>query len=114
MGRFLHLEPDKIQLNGTAKRETLIFPRFHQLDVVRKLTADAMQGAGHNYLIQHSAGSGKSNSIAWLAYQLASLYNVQNQRVFNSVIIVTDRRILDQQLQDTIYQFEHKQGSCRK
>lgn len=77
MGRFLHIEQDAIKLNGnSAKKETLIFPRFHQLDVVRKLTADAkVKGAGHNYIIQHSAGSGKSNSIAWLAYQLASLYN---------------------------------------
>ena len=75
VGRFLHLEQETITLNGkTVKKERLIFPRFHQLDVVRRLTADAKtKGAGHNYLIQHSAGSGKSNSIAWLAYQLANL-----------------------------------------
>jgi len=116
VGRFLHLEQDKIKLNGkSAKKETLIFPRFHQLDVVRKLIADAKaKGPGHNYLIQHSAGSGKSNSIAWLAYQLASLYNNQDERVFDSVIVITDRRVLDQQLQDTIYQFEHKQGVVQK
>ncbi|MDJ0736190.1 MAG: type I restriction endonuclease [Nostocaceae cyanobacterium] len=116
IARFLHLEQDTIKLNGkSAKKENLIFPRFHQLDVVRKLTNDAKtKGAGHNYLIQHSAGSGKSNSIAWLAYQLASLYNQEDKRVFDSVIVVTDRKVLDQQLQETIYQFEHKQGVVEK
>lgn len=116
VGRFLHLEQDTIKLNGkSAKKESLIFPRFHQLDVVRKLTADAkVKGAGHNYLIQHSAGSGKSNSIAWLAYQLANLYNDQNTRVFDCVIVITDRRVLDQQLQDTIYQFDHVAGVVQK
>ncbi|GFE71898.1 type I restriction endonuclease subunit R [Chroococcus sp. FPU101] len=116
VGRFLHLEQENIKLNGkSAKKETLIFPRFHQLDVVRKLTADAkVKGPGHDYLIQHSAGSGKSNSIAWLAYQLASLYNNHDERVFDLVIVITDRRVLDQQLQDTIYQFEHKQGVVQK
>lgn len=116
VGRFLHLEQETIKLNGkSARKETLIFPRFHQLDVVRKLTADAEEkGAGQNYLIQHSAGSGKSNSIAWLAYQLANLYNDQDKRVFDSVIVITDRRVLDQQLQDTIYQFDHVQGVVQK
>lgn len=116
IGRFLHLEQEDITLNGkTVKKESLIFPRYHQLDVVRKLTTDAKtKGAGNNYLIQHSAGSGKSNSIAWLGYQLSSLYNNQNQRVFDSVIVITDRKVLDQQLQDTIYQFEHKQGVVQK
>ena len=121
VGRFLHLEQDTITLNGAGrqktavKKESLVFPRFHQLDVVRKLTADAKtNGAGHNYLIQHSAGSGKSNSIAWLAYQLANLYNNQDARVFDSVIVITDRRVLDQQLQDTIYQFDHVAGVVQK
>ena len=68
------------------------------------------EGAGHNYLVEHSAGSGKSNTIGWLAHRLASLHNTSNQRVFDSVIVVTDRVVLDQQLQDTIYQFEHKRG----
>jgi len=90
---------------------TLIFPRFHQLDVVRKLIAAVQQqGVGHNYLIQHSAGSGKSNSIAWVVYRLASLFK-DDVPVFRSVIIVTDRKVLDQQLQDTISSFDHKLGS---
>lgn len=116
VGRFSHLEQETITVNGkTVKKESLIFPRFHQLDVVRKLTTDAKaNGAGHNYLIQHSAGSGKSNSIAWLAYQLANLYNDQDSRVFDSVIVITDRRVLDQQLQDTIYQFDHVAGVVQK
>jgi type I restriction enzyme, R subunit len=116
VGRFLHLEQETITLKGkTVKKESLVFPRFHQLDVVRKLTTDAKNnGAGHNYLIQHSAGSGKSNSIAWLAYQLANLYSDQDARVFESVIVITDRRVLDQQLQDTIYQFDHVAGVVQK
>src|SRR5690606_10848149 len=68
----------------------------------------------HNYLIQHSAGSGKSNSIAWLAYRLSSLHNDIDERIFDSVIVITDRKVLDSQLQDTIYQFEHKQGVVQK
>ena len=87
------------------KRATQIWPRFHQLDVVRKLLADAAaQGAGRRYLIQHSAGSGKSNSIAWLAHQLIGLKN-DDAPAFDSIIVVTDRRILDQQIKDTIKQF---------
>lgn len=96
--------------NVTKKR--LIFPRFHQLDVVRKLIADVREnGSGKNYLIQHSAGSGKSNSIAWTAYRLASLHNKDNEPVFTSVVIVTDRRNLDAQLQETITGFDHTLGS---
>lgn len=110
IGRFVHLEKDE---NG--KWATLIFPRFHQLDSVRKMVSDArLSGAGKNYLIQHSAGSGKSNSIAWLSYRLASLHNDTDQRIFDSVIVVTDRKVLDTQLQDTIYQFEHKMGVVQK
>jgi type I restriction enzyme R subunit len=98
-----------------GKRRKSFSPRFHQLDSVRKITSDAkINGAGKNYLIQHSAGSGKSNSIAWLAYRLSSLHNKLDERVFNSVIVITDRRVLDQQLQNTIYQFEHKTGVVQK
>ncbi|KPA12480.1 type I restriction endonuclease subunit R [Candidatus Magnetomorum sp. HK-1] len=116
VGKFLHLEKETVEIDGkkTAK-EKMIFPRFHQLEVVRRLSADAKKsGAGKNYLIQHSAGSGKSNSIAWLAYRLSSLHNVHDDRVFDSVIVITDRRVLDAQLQDTIYQFEHKAGVVKK
>lgn len=116
INRFLHIQRENIKADGKVlRKEKLIFPRYHQLDVVRKLADDAKaNGPGHNYLIQHSAGSGKSNSIAWLAYRLASLYNDQERRVFDSVIVITDRRVLDQQLQDTIYQSEHKQGVVQK
>jgi type I restriction enzyme R subunit len=112
LGNFVHLQQDEVNFGERKiKRETLIFPRYHQLDVVRKLKAAARQdGAGHNYLIQHSAGSGKSNSIAWLAHGLASLHNDSDQPVFSSVVVISDRRVLDRQLQDTIYQFEHRQG----
>lgn len=116
IGKFLHLNVETFQLNGVQKtKETLIFPRYHQMDVVRKLTTDAKHnGAGQNYLIQHSAGSGKSNSIAWLSYRLSSLHDAKNKRVFDSVLVITDRKVLDSQLQSTIYQFEHKQGVVQK
>ena len=99
-----------IHYDKKAKR--LIFPRYHQLDVVRKLVADVrVNGAGRNYLIQHSAGSGKSNSIAWTAYRLASLHDELNKAIFASVIIVTDRTVLDRQLQDTISGLDHTIGT---
>ncbi len=114
--RFVHLQTEEIEVEGkTYKKEKLIFPRYHQLDAVRKIGENVLEvGAGTNYLIQHSAGSGKSNSIAWLAYRLSSLHNSANQRIFHSVIVVTDRKVLDQQLQNTIYQFEHKSGVVQK
>lgn len=114
--RFVHLQTEEIAVEGKIyKKEKLIFPRYHQLDAVRKISEKVLEvGAGKNYLIQHSAGSGKSNSIAWLAYRLSSLHNDANQRIFDSVIVVTDRRVLDQQLQNTIYQFEHKTGVVQK
>ena len=94
------------------KKEKQIFPRYHQLDVVTKLLADVKtNGVGKKYLIQHSAGSGKSNSIAWTAYRLAALFNDEDKPVFSSVIIVTDRRVLDAQLQETISGFDHKLGA---
>ncbi|EHR41056.1 type I restriction endonuclease subunit R [Alishewanella jeotgali] len=118
--RFMHLEVKERQVKTdkgvrTIRKETMIFPRYHQLDVVRKLVTHARTyGSGRNYLIQHSAGSGKSNSIAWLAHRLASLHSDDDEKVFHSVIVVTDRRVLDQQLQNTIYQFEHKTGVVEK
>lgn len=118
--RFMHLEVKERQVKTdkgarTIRKETMIFPRYHQLDAVRRLVAHARaNGAGRNYLVQHSAGSGKSNSIAWLAHRLASLHDADDQKVFHSVVVVTDRRVLDQQLQNTIYQFEHKTGVVEK
>lgn len=89
----------------------IIFPRFHQLDVVEKLTLDTVtNGVGRNYLIQHSAGSGKSNSIAWLTYRLASLHDAEQKDVFDTVFVITDRRVLNQQLQNTVLGFDHKLG----
>lgn len=132
--RFLHVEDAAAKAGrapshkpGSAHTQPLIFPRFHQWDAVRKLIAHAARhGAGENYLIQHSAGSGKSNTIAWLAHHLSSLHTSHdsgliepaalasglraNKLVFDKVIVITDRRVLDKQLQDTIYQFDHKAG----
>ena len=103
---------DIVQKFISLQGDKLIFPRYHQLDVVRRLVADVKQnGAGKNYLIQHSAGSGKSNSIAWTAYRLASLHDEENCAVFSSVIVVTDRTVLDAQLQATISGFDHTLGS---
>lgn len=113
LARFLHLQiEEKHDDQGRkVKKETMIFPRYHQLQAVRMLVdAARREGVGHNYLVEHSAGSGKSNTIAWLTHRLASLHDEGNKRVFDSVIVVTDRIVLDQQLQDTIYQFEHKRG----
>ena len=118
--RFMHLEVKERPLRTdkgvrTVRKETMIFPRYHQLDAVRRLVAHARSnGVGRNYLIQHSAGSGKSNSIAWLAHRLSSLHDARDEKVFHSVVVVTDRRVLDQQLQATIYQFEHKTGVVEK
>ena len=118
--RFMHLEVKERQVKTdkgvrTIRKETMIFPRYHQLDAVRNLIAHARaNGSGRNYLIQHSAGSGKSNSIAWLGHRLASLHDANDEKVFHSVVVVTDRLVLDQQLQNTIYQFEHKTGVVKK
>ncbi len=117
LGRFLHLqiEEKRTDTGQKVKKETMIFPRYHQLLAVRQIEAAAKaEGPGHNYLIEHSAGSGKSNTIAWVAHRLASLHDPQDRKVFDSVIVITDRRVLDQQLQDTIYQFEHRQGVVQK
>jgi len=118
--RFMHLDVtertvDTEKGKRTVRRESMIFPRYHQLDSVRKLVSHAKNhGAGRNYLIQHSAGSGKSNSIAWLAHRLSTLHDALDAKVFDSVIVITDRRVLDQQLQNTVYQFEHKTGVVEK
>lgn len=117
LGHFIFTEHREEQVNEAGgqsrrvKKETTIFPRYHQLDAVRKLIAAARQeGTGRNYLVQHSAGSGKTNSISWLAHRLASLHNAANEKVYDCVVVITDRRVLDQQLQDAIYQIEHAQG----
>lgn len=107
-------EKEEVERAGQIRlveKSKLIFPRYHQFDVVNKVVADVRQfGAGKSYLIEHSAGSGKSNSIAWIAYRLASLHNADSQAVFDSVIVVTNRVVLDSQLQDTISSFDHTPG----
>ena len=116
--RFVYVEEKDIR-DSTGEivdqREVVIFPRYHQLDVVRKIEADvAKHKVGKNYLVQHSAGSGKTNSIAWLSHRLAKLHDEANQPIFDSVIVITDRRVLDRQLQDAIYQLEHEAGFVAK
>lgn len=114
--RYINLskETKTEKINGKRVKKTIkkiIFPRYHQLDVVTKLVADVKEnGSGKNYLIQHSAGSGKSNSIAWLSYRLATLHDNNDKNIFTSIIVVTDRRVLDSQLQDTISGFDHIDG----
>lgn len=112
LSHFIHtieLEDDKGSRTGEKR---IVFPRYHQLDAVRRLIAHARQhGPGQRYLIQHSAGSGKSYSIAWLAHQLAHLHDAQDRRVFDSVVVITDRRVLDRQLQQSIRQFEQVLGT---
>ena len=107
-------EKEEVVKNGVTKtvtKEKMIFPRYHQYDVVKKVLTDVKKnGVGTNYLIQHSAGSGKSNSIAWIAYRLASIHDEENNGLFDSIIVVTNRVVLDSQLQDTINGFEHQVG----
>ena len=108
IGRFIHLD-------NTDGKEALIFPRFQQLDAVLKMINHAKtHGSGHSYLIQHSAGSGKSNTIGWTAHRLITLHNDEDQAIFNTVIIVTDRVVLDRQLQNTVAQFEQTKGVVKK
>jgi type I restriction enzyme R subunit len=108
---FLHEYEEEDEEGNKTGNQKIIFPRYHQLDAVRRIVAHAKKnGAGRHYLIQHSAGSGKSNSIAWLAHQLSVLHNAKDERVFDSVIVITDRRILDRQLQATVRQFEQTLG----
>lgn len=117
LARFIHLQVEERRTEDgrRVKKETMIFPRYHQLRATRRLVEAARtEGAGNNYLVEHSAGSGKSNTIAWLAHRLSSLHDSANTRVFDTVVVVTDRLVLDQQLQDTIYQFDHRQGVVQK
>ncbi len=117
VGSFIFLETSETTVDDGAggrkkmTRECMIFPRYHQLDAVRKLTSSAQnERTGNNYLIQHSAGSGKTNSISWLSHRLSSLHSADESKVFDCVVVITDRRVLDKQLQDAIYQIEHAQG----
>ena len=117
LARFLHVEVEEKTTDDGKKvrKENLIFPRYHQLQAVRRMvSAAASEGVGHNYLVEHSAGSGKSNTIAWLAHRLSSLHNEGDERLFDSVVVITDRVVLDRQLQNTIYQFDHRQGVVQK
>jgi type I restriction enzyme R subunit len=112
LGRFVHVLPGEGSTHAAKLRAgSIIFPRYHQWDAVRRLEATARaDGPGHSYLVQHSAGSGKSNTIAWLAHRLMSLHGSDDRSVFDKVVVITDRVILDRQLQETIYQFEHATG----
>jgi len=117
VGRFVHLDSQETPTaNGAPQlRETLIFPRFQQLDAVRKIVTHARSfGPGRNYLVQHSAGSGKSNTIGWTAHQAINLHDAADQPIFDSAIIVTDRVVLDRQLQNTVSQFEQTKGVVKK
>lgn len=114
ISKFMFLEVKEKEDGTTGKKkrtENLIFPRFHQRDVIHKILADVYEnGSAQNYLIQHSAGSGKTNSIAWLAYRLSSLHDADNKIIFDNIIIVTDRVVVDRQLQAAIMGMEHKSG----
>ena len=119
--RFLHVEDPVTPGKGKPApkkpwhQRSLIFPRLHQWHAVLALSDHAAEhGAGQNYLVEHSAGSGKSNTIAWLAHRLSSLHDAQNTKVFHKVIVITDRVVLDRQLQDTIFQFDHTVGVVEK
>ncbi len=117
LNRFVHLELSKPGTKGKAglRDASLIFPRFHQWDAVRELEERARRdGPGRNSLVPHSAGSGKSNTIAWLAHRLASLHDASDAKVFDKVVVVTDRKVLDRQLQDTVSQFEHAHGVVKR
>jgi type I restriction enzyme R subunit len=112
LARFVHVaRPERGSPAEKQAKARIVFPRFHQWDAVRKLDADAREhGAGRSYLVEHSAGSGKSNSIAWLAHRLSTLHDSADRKVFDKVVIITDRLVLDRQLQETVYQLEHVHG----
>ena len=117
LGKFMFIEVKEKKDPVTDKKkrsETVIFPRYHQLDVIRKTLAEVVStGSSQNYLIQHSAGSGKTNSIAWLAHRLASLHDRENKIIFDNIIICTDRVVVDRQLQQAVMGIEHKAGMIR-
>lgn len=117
ISKFIFIESKESEDELTGKKKTfenVIFPRYHQLDVIRKVLADVRENrTSQNYLIQHSAGSGKTNSIAWLAHRLTSLHDADNKIIFDNVIIVTDRVVVDRQLQKAIMGMEHKAGLIR-
>ena len=109
--QFIHEVEEEDETGRKTGKRFLIFPRYQQLDCVRQLVANAREtGTGQHYLIQHSAGSGKSFTIAWLAHQLSTLHDAEDRRVFDSIVVITDRRVLDRQLQSTIRQFEQTLG----
>ena len=117
VGSYIFLETGEATVDDGAggrkkiTKETMVFPRYHQLDAVRKLVQTTRtEQTGNNYLIQHSAGSGKTNSISWLSHRLSSLHTETDTKIFDCVVVITDRRVLDKQLQDAIYQIEHAQG----
>jgi len=114
--RFVHIKaPDRAGAKESPHTSQRIFPRYHQWDAVQRLVGHAMsKGAGHSYLIQHSAGSGKSNTIGWLAHRLSNLFDRNNELVFHKIIVITDRVVLDRQLQRTIFQFDHTPGVVKK
>ncbi len=112
LSRFVHVEPTA---KGKKREGAVIFPRFHQWDAVLQIAGHAREhGAGHNYLVQHSAGSGKSNTIAWLAHRLSTLHDAEDTKVFDKVIVITDRQVLDRQMQETVGQFEKVAGVVQK
>lgn len=117
ISKFIFIESKESEDELTGKKKTsenVIFPRYHQLDVIRRVLADVRENrTSQNYLIQHSAGSGKTNSIAWLAHRLTSLHDADNKIIFDNVIIVTDRVVVDRQLQKAIMGMEHKAGLIR-
>ena len=108
---FIHEGEEEDEYGERTGRKKVIFPRYHQLDAVRRLVHDArLQGTGGRHLIQHSAGSGKSNSIAWLAHRFSALHDDDDRRVFDSVVVISDRRVIDKQLQRIVRAFEQTQG----
>jgi type I restriction enzyme, R subunit len=114
--RFMHVETtDKKRAKLNPHTSKRIFPRFHQWHAVQQMVTHAYEhGAGNNYLIEHSTGSGKSNTIAWLAHRLSNLFDKDNQPVFHKVVVITDRNVLDRQLQQTIFQFDHTPGVVKR